>query len=69
MRRLVAGAQVFMCNLLVKRQEKFGLDPQTLFAVKPDLVHATLTGYGTTHIIITIFRKGNNNYSILGLTV
>ena len=47
-RKLVAGAQVFMCNLLVKRQEKFGLDPQTLFAVKPDLVHATLTGYGTT---------------------
>ena len=47
-RRLVADAQVFMCNLLVKRQQKFGLDPASLFAVKPNLVHATLTGYGTT---------------------
>ncbi len=46
--KLVAGADVFMCNLLLARQEKFSLDPQSLFAVKPDLVHATLTGYGTT---------------------
>jgi crotonobetainyl-CoA:carnitine CoA-transferase CaiB-like acyl-CoA transferase len=47
-RSLVAKADIFMCNLLVKRQQKFGLDPERLFAVKPDLVHATLTGYGTT---------------------
>jgi crotonobetainyl-CoA:carnitine CoA-transferase CaiB-like acyl-CoA transferase len=47
-RKLVSSADVFMCNLLIKRQEKFGLDPESLFAVKPDLVHATLTGYGTT---------------------
>ncbi len=47
-RELVAGAQVFMCNLLTNRQKKFGLDPETLFTIKPDLVHATLTGYGTT---------------------
>ena len=47
-RKLVAGADIFMCNLLIKRQEKFGLDPASLFAVKPNLVHATLTGYGTT---------------------
>lgn len=47
-RRLVASADIFMCNLLVNRQEKFGLDPAALFAVKPNLVHATLTGYGTT---------------------
>ena len=47
-RRLVADADIFMCNLLVNRQKKFGLDPESLFAVKPDLVHATLTGYGTT---------------------
>ncbi len=47
-RKLVSSAEVFMCNLLIKRQEKFGLDPESLFAVKPDLVHATLTGYGTT---------------------
>jgi len=47
-RRLVADADIFMCNLLINRQQKFGLDPESLFAVKPDLVHATLTGYGTT---------------------
>ncbi len=47
-RKLVASADIFMCNLLIKRQEKFGLDPASLFAVKSNLVHATLTGYGTT---------------------
>lgn len=47
-RRLVAEADIFMCNLLTRRQEKFGLDPETLLKLKPDLVHATLTGYGTT---------------------
>lgn len=46
-RRLVAKAQVFMCNLLHRRQERFGLDPTSLFKVNPSLVHATLTGYGT----------------------
>lgn len=47
-RRLVAQAQVFMCNLLPQRQRKFGLDPDTLSRVHPQLVHATLTGYGTS---------------------
>lgn len=47
-RKLVARADIFMCNLLTARQKKFGLDPETLFAVRPGLVHATLTGYGTT---------------------
>lgn len=45
--RLVEGAQVFLCNLLPRRQERFGLDPETLLARNPALVHATLTGYGT----------------------
>lgn len=45
--RLVEGAQVFMCNLLPQRQQRFGLDPATLMARNPTLVHATLTGYGT----------------------
>jgi crotonobetainyl-CoA:carnitine CoA-transferase CaiB-like acyl-CoA transferase len=45
--RLVAGAQVFMCNLLPHRQQRFGLDPDTLTGVNPRIVHATLTGYGT----------------------
>jgi crotonobetainyl-CoA:carnitine CoA-transferase CaiB-like acyl-CoA transferase len=46
-RRLVADADVLMCNLLPRRQERFGLDPDTLFEIQPKLVHATLTGYGT----------------------
>lgn len=45
--RLCADADVFLCNLLTRRQERFELDPQRLFAVNPRLVHATLTGYGT----------------------
>jgi crotonobetainyl-CoA:carnitine CoA-transferase CaiB-like acyl-CoA transferase len=46
--RLVADAEIFLCNLLTQRQLKFGLDPQTLIRVNPTLVHATLTGYGTS---------------------
>jgi len=45
--RLVAGAQIFLCNLLPQRQQRFGLDPETLKGINPRLVHATLTGYGT----------------------
>lgn len=47
-RKLVAKADIFVCNLLTARQQKFGLDPDTLFSVNPKLVHATLTGYGTS---------------------
>ncbi|MCY3793967.1 MAG: CoA transferase [Gammaproteobacteria bacterium] len=46
--RLAQDADVFLCNLLAQRQQRFGLDPETLFAANPRLVHATLTGYGTT---------------------
>ena len=45
---LCGKAQIFMCNLLLERQQKYHLDPETLFAINPTLVHATLTGYGTT---------------------
>ena len=44
---LVAEAQVFLCNLLPHRQERFGLGPTTLKQINPTIVHATLTGYGT----------------------
>jgi crotonobetainyl-CoA:carnitine CoA-transferase CaiB-like acyl-CoA transferase len=47
-RRLIARADVFLCNLLTQRQAKFGLDPKTLLELNPRLVHATLTGYGVT---------------------
>jgi len=46
-KKLCAKSEVFMCNLLAKRQEKFGLDPTSLSKVNPRIVHATLTGYGT----------------------
>ena len=45
---LVSKAHVFMCNLLPQRQQKYRLDAETLLAINPKLVHATLTGYGTT---------------------
>ena len=44
---LIAGADVFMCNLLRHRQEKFGLDPESVKEANSNIVHATLTGYGT----------------------
>lgn len=46
-KQLCASAQIFMCNLLVGRQAKFGLDPDSMKLINPKLVHATLTGYGT----------------------
>ncbi len=46
--RLAANVEVFLCNLLPQRQHRFGLDPASLFAVNPRLVHATFTGYGLT---------------------
>ena len=46
-RALVATADIFMCNLLQHRQERFGLDPDALQRVNNRIVHATLTGYGT----------------------
>ena len=45
-RRLADGADVFLNNLLGRRQQKFGLDADTLLARNPKLVHATMTGYG-----------------------
>jgi len=47
-RRLAAGADVFVCNLLPERAAKYGLDAETLLKANPRLVHATLTGYGQT---------------------
>jgi crotonobetainyl-CoA:carnitine CoA-transferase CaiB-like acyl-CoA transferase len=46
--RLITRAQVFMCNLLIHRQERFGLDPDSVLKLNPKIVHATLTGYGTS---------------------
>ncbi len=45
-RKLVDRADVFLCNLLPFRQERYGLDSATLQARNHRLVHATLSGYG-----------------------
>ncbi len=71
-RRLCDGADVFLNNLLSRRQEKFGLDPATLLARNPALVHATLTGYGLDgpdaarpgFDITTFFGRGGITHSI-----
>lgn len=47
-RSLIDRADVFITNLLGRRQEKYGLDADTLLARNPKLIHATLTGYGLT---------------------
>ncbi len=71
-RDLVAGADVFVTNLLAGRQAKYGLDADTLLARNPRLVHATLTGYGMTgpdaarpgYDITTFFGRGGITDSI-----
>ncbi|MGA9275946.1 CaiB/BaiF CoA transferase family protein [Ilumatobacter sp.] len=45
--RLAGTADIFLCNLLPHRQQRFGLDPVALLEQNPTIVHATLTGYGT----------------------
>ncbi len=45
--QLISKAQIFICNLLPHRQQRFSFDPDTLLAINPSLVHATFSGYGT----------------------
>lgn len=71
-RRLCDGADVFLNNLLLRRQEKFGLDADTLLGRNARLVHATLTGYGLEgpdatrpgFDITTFFGRGGITHSI-----
>ena len=44
--RVIARADVVLTNLLPARQKKYGLDPDSLRARRPALIHATLNGYG-----------------------
>ena len=46
LRRVIARADVVLTNLLPGRQRKYGLDPDSLRAQQPALIHATLNGYG-----------------------
>jgi crotonobetainyl-CoA:carnitine CoA-transferase CaiB-like acyl-CoA transferase len=45
--RVIERSDVLLTNLLPGRQRRFGLDPDSLRARQPALVHATLNGYGT----------------------
>jgi crotonobetainyl-CoA:carnitine CoA-transferase CaiB-like acyl-CoA transferase len=71
-RRLAADADVFVCNLLHHRQRRYGLDPVTLLAENPRLVHATLSGYGPVgeeaqrpgYDVTTFFGRGAVTHSI-----
>lgn len=45
-RRLAKDADIFVTNLLPKRQEKFGLDPTTLLGESPALVIGMISAYG-----------------------
>ena len=43
---LVAGADVFITNLLPGARQRFGVDPDDLLAINPALVYARATGHG-----------------------
>ncbi|RPH17748.1 MAG: CoA transferase [Actinobacteria bacterium TMED270] len=45
-RRLVSQCDVVVMNLLKERRQRFGLDTEDLFSMKPDLVIGLLSGYG-----------------------
>lgn len=46
LRRVIAGADVVITNVLPARLRKYGLDPETLRAKQPALIFARLSGYG-----------------------
>jgi crotonobetainyl-CoA:carnitine CoA-transferase CaiB-like acyl-CoA transferase len=45
---LIAGADVFITNLLPKARERFGIDVGEVLARRPDLVYARASGHGPT---------------------
>ncbi|MDN8618190.1 CaiB/BaiF CoA transferase family protein [Variovorax ginsengisoli] len=44
--KLVGAAEVVLVNQLARVQRKLGLDYQSLSAVRPGLIHASITGFG-----------------------
>ena len=45
--RLIGGCDVFVTNLLAGRRERYGLTYEDLKAHRPDLIFASVTGYGS----------------------
>ncbi len=46
LRKVIARADVVITNMLPQRQQKYGLDAQTLRAERPELIFGSLSGYG-----------------------
>ena len=46
LRKVIDGADVLLTNMLPGRLGKYGLDPETLLAERPELVVARLSGFG-----------------------
>lgn len=46
-RRLVAGADIFITNLMQPRRERYGLTVDDLRAVEPELIYVSFSGYGS----------------------
>ena len=44
---LARTADVFITNLTIERQQRFGLDAATIRDLAPTVIHTSLTGYGT----------------------
>jgi crotonobetainyl-CoA:carnitine CoA-transferase CaiB-like acyl-CoA transferase len=44
--KVVDGADVVLTNMLPERQKKYGVDPESLLAKRPELIIARLSGYG-----------------------
>ena len=71
-KQLIAESDVFLTNLLTHRQQRYGLDPESLLSVNARLVHATLTGYGRTgpeaarpgYDVTAFFGRGGVSHSI-----
>ncbi len=46
LQRVIDGADVLLTNMLPGRLKKYGLDPETQCRARPELIYASLTGYG-----------------------
>ena len=50
--RMVAKADVVLVNVVARVQRKLGIDHATLAAVRPDLIHVSITGFGDRKSVV-----------------
>jgi crotonobetainyl-CoA:carnitine CoA-transferase CaiB-like acyl-CoA transferase len=48
LRKVIGRSDILLTNMLPHRLEKYGLDSKSLRAEQPDLIFASMSGYGTT---------------------